>query len=50
MSDELRLNAIQTMFMSDSQLIPEKDEDNKVLLDFSIKNDEKGVATQLQNL
>jgi hypothetical protein len=46
----MRLNAIQTVFISDSQLIPEKDEENKMVLDFSIKNDEKGVSTQIQNL
>ena len=50
LSDDMRLNNIQTQFVSDSQLIPEADEDERGLLDFSIKNDDKGLASQQQSL
>ena len=50
LSDEMRLNNIQTQFIRDSQLIAEANEDERGLLDFTIKNDDKGVASQKQSL
>lgn len=53
MSDDMRLNAIQTQYISSSQLIPESSDDphhDSKLLDFSLKNDAKGVQDQQDRL